>query len=54
MVHGYSVAAWFAVGLLVTAALVALAFVNASRPGTSVTPTGTGAPDEVLMPVPAH
>ncbi|MEU6366220.1 MFS transporter [Streptomyces sp. NPDC046931] len=57
MVHGYANAIWFAVGILVVAAVVALTFVNAGRPGTaqvSGSGTGEGAEDEVHVPVVAH
>ncbi|MFI2434278.1 MFS transporter [Streptomyces sp. NPDC018693] len=55
MVHGYTSAIWFAVGILVVAAAIAMTFVNAGRPGTGVvTGSGEGAEDEVLVPVVAH
>ncbi|MFI1168662.1 MFS transporter [Streptomyces sp. NPDC020801] len=61
MVHGYTNAIWFAVGILVVAATIALTFVNAGRPGTTtVTGSGSGAAsgeeveDEVAVPVIAH
>ncbi|MBR8642117.1 MFS transporter [Streptomyces tuirus] len=57
MVQGYTSAIWFAVGILVVAAGIALTFVNAGRPG-STTVTGSGsdadAADEVPVPVVAH
>ncbi|MFH8660864.1 MFS transporter [Streptomyces afghaniensis] len=57
MVEGYTSAIWFAVGILVVAAGIALTFVNAGRPG-SATVTGSGSgegvADEVQVPVVAH
>ncbi|WP_030951658.1 MFS transporter [Streptomyces sp. NRRL S-481] len=57
MVQGYTSAIWFAVGILVVAAGIALTFVNAGRPG-SATVTGSGSDtdvaDEVQVPVVAH
>lgn len=56
MVEGYTSAVWWAVGILVAAASIALALVNTGRPGSA--PRGAvkgGAPgDEVPEPVPAH
>ncbi|MEV5317123.1 MFS transporter [Streptomyces sp. NPDC052687] len=57
MVQGYTSAIWFAVGILVAAAAIALTLVNAGRPGTTtVTGSGAGATaeDEVPVPVIAH
>ncbi|MGW5125974.1 MFS transporter [Streptomyces sp. NPDC004069] len=59
MVHGYTSAVWFAVGILVAAAVIALTLVDAGRPGgTKVTGseagTGAGAKDETAVPVIAH
>ncbi|GGW59556.1 MFS transporter [Streptomyces caelestis] len=57
MVEGYTSAIWFAVGILVVAAAIALTFVNAGRPGnTTVTGSGSGegVADEVQIPVVAH
>jgi hypothetical protein len=55
MVEGYTSAIWFAVGILVAAAVIALTFVNAGRPGTTtVTGSGADAADEVQIPVVAH
>ncbi|MFC5217785.1 MFS transporter [Streptomyces coerulescens] len=55
MVQGYTSAIWFAVGILVVAAGIALTFVNAGRPGGStVASSGEGAEDEVPVPVVAH
>ncbi|MFF9816503.1 MFS transporter [Streptomyces sp. NPDC014006] len=56
MVHGYSTAIWFAVGILAAAALIAFTFVNAGRPGSTTVASGDGAgiEDEVPVPVVAH
>ncbi|MFG2554080.1 MFS transporter [Streptomyces sp. NPDC048581] len=55
MVQGYTSAIWFAVGILVAAAAIALTFVNAGRPdGTAVASSEEGAEDEVRVPVVAH
>ncbi|MFF3911137.1 MFS transporter [Streptomyces sp. NPDC001848] len=57
MVHGYTGAIWFAVGILVLAATVALTFVNAGRPGAASVSgqgAGEGTEDEVQVPVVAH
>ncbi|MEU0739119.1 MFS transporter [Streptomyces sp. NPDC006134] len=55
MVQGYTSAIWFAVGILVVAAAIALTFVNAGRPNMSaVTESGEGAEGEVRVPVIAH
>ncbi|MFE9174190.1 MFS transporter [Streptomyces kebangsaanensis] len=57
MVHGYTSAIWFAVGILVVAAAIALTLVNAGRPGsTTVTgsASGEGVEGEVAVPVIAH
>ncbi|MGW1254409.1 MFS transporter [Streptomyces sp. NPDC002513] len=57
MVHGYSNAIWVAAGMLALAAVIALTFVNAGRPGApqaSGTGKGEGAEDEVQVPVVAH
>ncbi|GGQ88451.1 MFS transporter [Streptomyces flaveolus] len=57
MVHGYTSAIWFAVGILVAAGVIALTFVNAGRPGsTPVTGSGSGdgVEDELPVPVVAH
>jgi hypothetical protein len=55
MVHGYTNAIWFAVGMLVLAAVIVMVLVNAGRPDTT-TVTGSGAKleDEVAVPVVAH
>ncbi|MER6572484.1 MFS transporter [Streptomyces sp. NPDC001093] len=54
MVHGYTSAIWFAVGILGLAALIAFTFVNAGRPGTTEVISGEGVEDEVAVPVVAH
>jgi MFS family permease len=54
MVHGYSTAIWFAVGILTLAALIAFTFVNAGRPGSTTVASGEGVEDEVAVPVVAH
>ncbi|WP_129308571.1 MFS transporter [Streptomyces sp. L2] len=56
MVHGYTTAIWFAVGILGLAALIAFTFVNAGRPGSTTVATGDGqgVEDEVPVPVVAH
>ncbi|AIR98912.1 MFS transporter [Streptomyces glaucescens] len=61
MVEGYTSAIWFAVGILVVAAAIALTLVNAGRPGgATVTGPGAGsgadatADDELPVPVIAH
>ncbi|MFG2882354.1 MFS transporter [Streptomyces sp. NPDC048297] len=55
MVHGYTNAIWFAVGMLVLAALIVLALVNAGRPdGGGPVASGEGAEAELAVPVVAH
>ncbi|WP_327324216.1 MFS transporter [Streptomyces sp. NBC_01210] len=56
MVHGYSSAIWWAVGILATAAAIALTLINTGRPGAgSVTAaSGDGVEDEIKVPVVAH
>ncbi|MFE9995587.1 MFS transporter [Streptomyces avermitilis] len=57
MVHGYTSAIWFAVGILVAAATIAATFVNAGRPDTSSVSgsgEGDGVEDEFKVPVIAH
>ncbi|MEU6251411.1 MFS transporter [Streptomyces sp. NPDC047043] len=52
MVHGYTNAIWFAVGMLVLAAVIVVALVNAGRPGSSAVGGATaGAGDEPAVPV---
>ncbi|MFF3454675.1 MFS transporter [Streptomyces sp. NPDC002730] len=56
MVHGYSNAIWWAVGILATAAAIAFTLINTGRPGAgSVTAaSGDGVEDEIKVPVVAH
>ncbi|MFF2846765.1 MFS transporter [Streptomyces sp. NPDC058001] len=57
MVQGYTSAIWFAVGILVLSAAIALGLITTGRPGgTTVTgsTTGEGAEDDLKMPVIAH
>ncbi|MET8221421.1 MFS transporter [Streptomyces hirsutus] len=61
MVQGYTSAIWFAVGILVLAAAIALTLVNAGRPGSTVTGSSGegvrvagGAEEDVAVPVIAH
>ena len=54
-VHGYTNAIWFAVGMLVLAAVIVVSLVNAGNPGsTAVTGSAEGAEDELAVPVVAH
>ncbi|WP_393058738.1 MFS transporter [Streptomyces sp. LN549] len=59
MVHGFTGAIWWAVGILVVAAAIAGTFINAGRPtSTPATSGGTGSADavedEFKVPVVAH
>ncbi|MBL1107332.1 MFS transporter [Streptomyces sp. 5-8] len=54
LVHGYTAAIWFAVGILGLAALIAFTFVNAGRPSPVPVASGEGVEDEVPVPVVAH
>jgi EmrB/QacA subfamily drug resistance transporter len=57
LVHGYTHAIWWAVGIEALASLIALTFVNAPRPGsTMVASSGDdkGAEDEVQLPAAMH
>ncbi|WLQ34417.1 MFS transporter [Streptomyces castrisilvae] len=62
MVHGFTGAIWWAVGILVVAAGIALTFINAGRPAATGTSAGSGSgsgdadgvEDEVRIPVVAH
>ena len=55
LVQGYTSAIWFAVGILVAAAVIALTLVNAGRPGgTAVASSEEGAEEELPVPVVAH
>ncbi|MFJ9347871.1 MFS transporter [Streptomyces sp. NPDC101237] len=53
-VHGYTNAIWFAVGMLVLAAVIVVAFVNAGAPSATPVASGEGAEDELPIPVVAH
>ncbi|MEU1277385.1 MFS transporter [Streptomyces sp. NPDC005805] len=58
MVHGFSSAIWWAVGILVAAAAIAAALVNTGRPDMGPAGggpgAGEGAEDQVRVPVVAH
>ncbi|MFJ6697297.1 MFS transporter [Streptomyces sp. NPDC091272] len=57
MVHGYASAIWWAVGILVVSATIALTLINTGRPSSPVVTgagDGEGAQDEVRIPVVAH
>ncbi|MFJ3663942.1 MFS transporter [Streptomyces sp. NPDC090119] len=54
MVHGYSSAIWFAVGILAVASLIAFTMVNAGKPGAVKMASGDGVEDEIPVPVVAH
>ncbi|MEV5487887.1 MFS transporter [Streptomyces bobili] len=55
MVKGYTSAIWFAVGILVVAATIALTFVNAGKPDMSAgADADEDAEDSVRVPVVAH
>ncbi|MFI6651429.1 MFS transporter [Streptomyces sp. NPDC050529] len=60
MVHGFTGAIWWAVGILVVAAAIAGTFINAGRPSVTTTSGGTGSgdaqgvEDEFKVPVVAH
>lgn len=60
MVHGFTGAIWWAVGILVVASAIAATFINAGRPSSVTTSGGTGSgsadgvEDEVRIPVVAH
>ncbi|MEV0576295.1 MFS transporter [Streptomyces sp. NPDC050392] len=59
MVHGFTGAIWWAVGILVVAAAIAGTFINAGRPSSTTTASGgTGSADavedEFKVPVVAH
>ncbi|MET7746142.1 MFS transporter [Streptomyces sp. NPDC005385] len=54
-VHGYSIAIWLAVGILVLAAGIAFTLINTGRPDANViSGAGEGAEDELKVPVIAH
>ncbi|MFF3783582.1 MFS transporter [Streptomyces sp. NPDC001933] len=60
MVHGFTGAIWWAVGILVVASAIALTFINAGRPsagpaaGSSGSGDADGVEDEFRVPVVAH
>ncbi|WP_406451144.1 MFS transporter [Streptomyces sp. NBC_00876] len=58
MVHGFTGAIWWAVGILVVAAAIAVTFINAGRPSTAPASVGSGdadgVEDEFKVPVVAH
>ncbi|WLQ42542.1 MFS transporter [Streptomyces laculatispora] len=64
MVHGFTGAIWWAVGILVVASAIAVTFINAGRPSSITTSGGTGSgsgsgsadgvEDEFKVPVVAH
>ncbi|MFE7356140.1 MFS transporter [Streptomyces sp. NPDC057543] len=60
MVHGFTGAIWWAVGILVAASAIALTFINAGRPsmaatgGASGSGDADGVEDEFKVPVVAH
>lgn len=54
MVHGYTNAIWFAVGILVLSAAIAFTLVTAGRPGASPTGADETTDDDLMVPVVAH
>lgn len=58
MVSGFAAAIWWAVGILVAAAAIAIALINTGRPGTGSGGTDgasdTGVEEELEIPVVAH
>ncbi|MBT2505501.1 MFS transporter [Streptomyces sp. ISL-98] len=57
MVHGYASAIWWAVGILVVSAVIALTLINTGRPGATTVASGGGegaAEDELKIPAVAH
>ncbi|MFE7327121.1 MFS transporter [Streptomyces sp. NPDC057565] len=56
MVHGFTGAIWWAVGILVVASAIAVTFINAGRPSTAPAGSGDadGVEDEFRVPVVAH
>ncbi|MFF3289102.1 MFS transporter [Streptomyces sp. NPDC003023] len=60
MVHGFSSAIWWAVGILAAAATIAFTLINTGRPqagsvtAASASGEGAGAEDEIKVPVVAH
>jgi EmrB/QacA subfamily drug resistance transporter len=53
-VHGYTNAIWFAVGMLVAAAVIVGVLVNAGKQGSDPVASGDGVEDEFKVPVVAH
>src|SRR5690606_8340718 len=59
MVSGFAAAIWWAVGILVAAAAIAMTLINTGRPGTGASggadsASGAGAEEEFKIPVVAH
>ncbi|OAR26212.1 Puromycin resistance protein pur8 [Streptomyces sp. ERV7] len=57
MVHGFTSAIWWAVGILLVASAIAVTFINTGRPDTgslSGSGDGEGVEDEIRVPVVAH
>ncbi|WP_030216967.1 MFS transporter [Streptomyces bikiniensis] len=55
MVEGYAAAIWWAVGILAVSAAIAFVLIDTGKPeGGVVAGSGTGADDEVKIPVVAH
>ncbi|MCX5312547.1 MFS transporter [Streptomyces sp. NBC_00154] len=60
MVHGFTGAIWWAVGILVVASAIAVTFINAGRPSATAVNAGSGSgdadgvEDEFKVPVVAH
>ncbi|MER5767557.1 MFS transporter [Streptomyces sp. NPDC001985] len=55
MVHGFTSAIWWAVGILVVSAAIAFALITSGRPNMGApSGSGDGAEDEVRVPVIAH
>ncbi|WP_329451694.1 MFS transporter [Streptomyces sp. NBC_01724] len=58
MVHGFTGAIWWAVGILVVASAIAVTFINAGRPSATAVNSGSGdadgVEDEFKVPVVAH
>ncbi|MBH5335243.1 MFS transporter [Streptomyces pactum] len=52
LVHGYTVAIWWAVGILVVSAIIAAVFINAGRPNMNQTVAGSGDDQDQDIPVP--
>ncbi|KUJ70117.1 Puromycin resistance protein pur8 [Streptomyces albus subsp. albus] len=55
-VHGFTVAIWWAVGILLLAAVLAVVFINAGKPnvGQAAAGSGDGEVEEAPIPVMAH